>query len=172
MRKMTALLLASTLALGVGAANAADSTAAQAQNGTGNGNGMGMMHHQNQMMQKKGARHDGGMLAGIQLTPEQRQQIRDIRLQFRSAHPMHHNVDHFKQLHQLVASDKFDEAAARAQIEANNKTRNDAALARMKMENQIYNLLTPEQKTQVNQNFEKRVQLMLDRQGKMNQSQQ
>lgn len=54
--------------------------------------------------------------------------------------------DHFKEMHKLVASDKFDESAARAQIEANNKERNDMMLERMKMENKMYNVLTPEQK--------------------------
>ncbi|QPR27075.1 Spy/CpxP family protein refolding chaperone [Edwardsiella hoshinae] len=178
MRKLTAMILASTLALGVGAANAAETTAAPVANGNGNGNGMGMMHHpdmnhQNGMMQKKGNRHGGmGMLAGIQLTPEQRQQIRDIRQQFHKAHPMPQMMDNFKQMQQLITSDKFDEAAARAHIEANNKVRNDVAVERMKMEHQIYSLLTPAQKQQVNQNFEKRVQVMMERQGKLNQSQQ
>ncbi|AOV97074.1 ATP-independent periplasmic protein-refolding chaperone [Edwardsiella hoshinae] len=178
MRKLTAMILASTLALGVGAANAAETTTAPVANGNGNGNGMGMMHHpdmnhQNGMMQKKGNRHGGmGMLAGIQLTPEQRQQIRDIRQQFHKAHPMPQMMDNFKQMQQLITSDKFDEAAARAHIEANNKVRNDVAVERMKMEHQIYSLLTPAQKQQVNQNFEKRVQVMMERQGKLNQSQQ
>ncbi|WP_370555657.1 Spy/CpxP family protein refolding chaperone [Edwardsiella tarda] len=179
MRKLTAMIFASTLALGVGAANAADTAAAPVANGAGNGNGMGMMHHQdmnhqNGTMQKKGNRHAGGMgmLAGIQLTPEQRQQIRDIRQQFHKAHPMPQMMDNFKQMQQLITSETFDEAAARAHIEANNKARNDVAVERMKMEHQIYSLLTPAQKQQVNQNLEKRVQVMMERQGKMGQSQQ
>lgn len=164
MRKLTALMLASSLALGASMANAAETTAPAAPAATqDNATAPTMMHHQ---MGMKGP-HRGGMFEGLKLTDQQREQMKTIAKEFRSEHKKPMMGDHFKEMHKLVASDKFDESAARAQIEANNKERNDMMLERMKMENKMYNVLTPEQKKEFNQNFEKRIEKMQQRHAAM-----
>lgn len=68
MRKLTALFVASTLALGSASmAFAADTTAAPA---TADAAPMKMMHHKGE--------GKGGPFAGLNLTEQQRQQMRDI----------------------------------------------------------------------------------------------
>lgn len=167
MRKLTALMLASSLALGASMANAAETTATPtapaAPVATKADGAPMMMHHQ---MGKQGPRH-GGMFEGLKLTDQQREQMKTIAKEFRSEHKKPMMGDHFKDMHKLVASDKFDESAARAQIEANSKERNDMTLERMKMENKMYNVLTPEQKKEFNQNFEKRIEKMEQRHAAM-----
>ncbi|KID01404.1 LTXXQ motif protein family protein [Hafnia alvei] len=167
MRKLTALMLASSLALGASMANAAETTATPtapaAPVATKADGAPMMMHHQ---MGKQGPRH-GGMFEGLKLTDQQREQMKTIAKEFRSEHKKPMMRDHFKDMHKLVASDKFDESAARAQIEANSKERNDMMLERMKMENKMYNVLTPEQKKEFNQNFEKRIEKMEQRHAAM-----
>lgn len=167
MRKLTALMLASSLALGASMANAAETTATPTAPAApvatkADGTPM-MMHHQ---MGKQGPR-PGGMFEGLKLTDQQREQMKTIAKEFRSEHKKPMMGDHFKDMHKLVASDKFDESAARAQIEANSKERNDMMLERMKMENKMYNVLTPEQKKEFNQNFEKRIEKMEQRHAAM-----
>ncbi|WP_096387712.1 ATP-independent periplasmic protein-refolding chaperone Spy [Hafnia sp. CBA7124] len=164
MRKLTALMLASSLALGASMANAAETTATPTTPAApvatkADGGAPMMMHHQ---MGKQGPRH-GGMFEGLKLTDQQREQMKTIAKEFRSEHKKPMMGEHFKDMHKLVASDKFDESAARAQIEANSKERNDMMLERMKMENKMYNVLTPEQKKEFNQNFEKRIEKMEQR---------
>ena len=168
MRKLTALMLASSLALGASMANAAETTASAAPAPAPaatqwNATAPMMMHHQ---MGMKGP-HRGGMFEGLKLTDQQREQMQTIAKEFRAEHKKPMMGDHFKEMHKLVASDKFDESAARAQIEANNKERNDMMLERMKMENKMYNVLTPEQKKEFNQNFEKRIEKMQQRHAAM-----
>ena len=167
MRKLTALMLASSLALGASMANAAETTATPtapaAPVATKADGAPMMMHHQ---MGKQGPRH-GGMFEGLKLTDQQREQMKTIAKEFRSEHKKPMMGDHFKDMHKLVASDKFDESAARAQIEANSKERNAMMLERMKMENKMYNVLTPEQKKEFNQNFEKRIEKMEQRHAAM-----
>lgn len=167
MRKLTALMLASSLALGASMANAAETTATPttpaAPVATKADGAPMMMHHQ---MGKQGPRHVG-MFEGLKLTDQQREQMKTIAKEFRSEHKKPMMGEHFKDMHKLVASDKFDESAARAQIEANNKERNDMMLERMKMENKMYNVLTPEQKKEFNQNFEKRIEKMEQRHAAM-----
>ncbi|QJW53167.1 Periplasmic chaperone Spy [Serratia plymuthica] len=70
-------------------------------------------------------------------------------------------------LHNLVASDSFDEAKAKSQIDAISKAQSEHMLERAKAENKMYNLLTPEQKKQYNENYQKREQKMMDHMNKM-----
>ena len=152
MRKLTALALASTLAFGsVSLAFAADTTtaaAAPAEHG--------------KMLQHKGPRH-ADPFAGLNLTEQQRTQMRDLMKQEHAAHPRGEGKAHMEQLHTLVASDSFDEAKAKAEIDALTKARADQMLSRMRTENKMYNLLTPEQKKQFNENHQKRVEKMAER---------
>lgn len=158
MRKLTALFVASTLALGSASmAFAADTTAAPA---TADAAPMKMMHHKGEGKGK------GGPFAGLDLTEQQRQQMRDIMKE------SHQNrgagvKEERQALHNLVASDSFDEAKAKTQIDAIGKAQSEHMLERAKAENKMYNLLTPEQKKQYNENYQKHEQKMMDHMNKM-----
>ncbi|ANS45318.1 ATP-independent periplasmic protein-refolding chaperone Spy [Serratia inhibens] len=156
MRKLTALFVASTLALGSASmAFAADTTAAPA---TADAAPMKMMHHKGE--------GKGGPFAGLNLTEQQRQQMRDIMKE------SHQNrgagvKEERQALHNLVASDSFDEAKVKSQIDTISKAQSEHMLERAKAENKMYNLLTPEQKKQYNENYQKREQKMMDHMNKM-----
>lgn len=157
MRKLTALFVASTLALGsASAAFAADATTASATATAAAPTKM--MHH-------KGPGREGPF-AGLNLTKEQRQQMRDI---MKESHQKRGPgaKDERQALHSMVASESFDEAKAKAQIEAIGKVQSEHMLERAKAENKMYNLLTPEQKKQYNENYQKREQKMMEHMKKM-----
>lgn len=157
MRKLTALFVASSLVLGSAAtAFAADTTAAPAAAP------MKMMHHNGP--------GKGGPFAGLNLTEQQRQQMRDIMRESRQERGPGAK-DERQALHELVASDSFDEAKAKAQIDAIAKMQSEHMLARAKAENKMYNLLTPEQKKQYNENYQKREQKMMEHMNKMKEQQ-
>lgn len=157
MRKLTALFVASTLALGATsmafAADTATTTAAPAEGK--------MMHHKG----KPGMHHDM-MFKDLNLTDAQKQQVRDI---------MKSQLDQMKRppleerraMHDIIASDSFDKAKAEAQIDKMAEQHKAGMLARMETQNKIYNILTPEQKKQFNANFEKRLTERPAPEGKM-----
>ncbi|QPT12923.1 ATP-independent periplasmic protein-refolding chaperone [Serratia rubidaea] len=153
MRKLTALFVASTLALGSASMAFAADTATTA---TADSAPMKMMHHKGK----------GGPFAGLNLTEQQRQQMRDI---MKEAHQNRgHGMKEQRQaLHTLVASDSFDEAKAKAQIDTISKAQSERMLARAKAENKMYNLLTPEQKKQYNENYQKHEKKMMEHMNKM-----
>ncbi|MTH46864.1 ATP-independent periplasmic protein-refolding chaperone Spy [Intestinirhabdus alba] len=144
MRKLTALFVASTLALGAtGLAHAADTaTAAPAD-------AKPMMHHQG----KFGPHHDM-MFKGLNLTDAQKQQIRDI-MKAQRDDMKRPSVEERRAMHELIASDSFDKAKAEAQIAKMEEQHRAGMLKHMETQNKIYNILTPEQKKQFNANFEK-----------------
>lgn len=149
MKKLTALFVASTLALGAAnLAHAADTTSTTATDAAQSST---MHHHKGKM----GPRHDM-MFQGLNLTDAQKQQVRDI---------MKANRDQMKRppqeemraMHDLVASDSFDKAKAEAQIARMEEQHKSMMLSRLETQNKIYNISTPEQKKQFNANFEKRL---------------
>ena len=135
MRKLTALFIASTLALGSASAAFAADTTAPAPDAAP----MKMMHHKGE--------GKGGPFAGLNLTEQQRQQMRDIMKESHQKRGPGMKEER-QALHNLVASDSFDEAKAKAQIDAIGKAQSERMLERAKSENKMYNLLTPEQKKQ------------------------
>jgi periplasmic protein CpxP/Spy len=154
MRKLTTLFVASTLALGSASMAFAAETAAPATDATP----MKMMHHNGP--------GKGGPFAGLNLTDQQRQQMRDIMKE------SHQNrgpgaKEERQALHNMIASDSFDETKAKAQIDTISKAQSERMLERAKAENKMYNLLTPEQKKQYNENYQKREQKMMDHMNKM-----
>ena len=155
MKKLTSLIIASTLALGAAnLAHAADTTATTTDAAP-------MMHHKG----KPGMHHDM-MFKGLNLTDAQKTQIRDIMKEQRSS--MHRpSQDERRAMHNLIASDTFDKAKAEEMVnkmEAQHKT---MAVSRMETQNKIYNILTPDQKKQFNANFEKRLTERHAPEGKM-----
>ncbi|MEB8212555.1 ATP-independent periplasmic protein-refolding chaperone Spy [Raoultella ornithinolytica] len=155
MKKITALFVASTLALGAAnLAHAADTTAAQPESKP-------MMHHKGM----HGGQHEM-MFKGLNLTDAQKQQIRDI-MKGQRENMKRPSLDERRAMHELIASDTFDKAKAEAQIDKMEAQHKAMALSRMETQNKIYNILTAEQKKQFNANFEKHLTDRKAPEGKM-----
>lgn len=157
MRKLSTLIVASTLALGAAnIAYAAD---------TGMMDGMkddaGMMHHKG----GRGQMHEG-MLKNLKLTDEQKQQIREIIQQQRQSLQAS-SLNNRRAMHDLVTAEKFDPAQAQALIDKKVEENKARMLSHLQTQNKIYNILTPEQKKQFNENFEKRLTEHPSKPGKM-----
>lgn len=157
MRKLTALFVASTLALG--AANLAH--AADATTTTATTTDAPMMHHKG----PRGGHHDM-MFKNLNLTDAQKQQVRDI-MKGQRENMKRPSVDERREMHSLVTSDSFDKAKAEAQINKMEQQHKSMMLSRLETQNKIYNILTPEQKKQFNANFEKRLTERPKHEGKM-----
>ncbi|EHO3311693.1 ATP-independent periplasmic protein-refolding chaperone [Salmonella enterica] len=156
MRKLTALFVASTLAMGAAnLAHAAETTTAAPADAKP------MMQHKG----KFGPHHDM-MFKNLNLTDAQKQQIRDIMKAQREQmkRPL---LQERRAMHDIIASDTFDKAKAEAQITKMEAQRKANMLAHMETQNKIYNVLTPEQKKQYNANFEKRLTERPAQEGKM-----
>ncbi|EAR2736169.1 ATP-independent periplasmic protein-refolding chaperone [Salmonella enterica] len=156
MRKLTALFVASTLAMGAAnLAHAAETTTAAPADAKP------MMQHKG----KFGPHHDM-MFKNLNLTDAQKQQIRDIMKAQREQmkRPL---LEERRAMHDIIASDTFDKAKAEAQITKMEAQRKANMLAHMETQNKIYNVLTPDQKKQYNANFEKRLTERPAQEGKM-----
>jgi len=157
MRKLTALFVASTLALGATsaafAADTATTTAAPTESK--------MMHHKG----KPGMHHDM-MFKDLNLTDAQKTQIRDIMKSQRDQ-MKRPPVEERRAMHDIIASDSFDKAKAQAQVDKMAEQNKVRMLAHMETQNKIYNILTPEQKKQFDANFEKRLTERSAPEGKM-----
>ncbi|EBD0955062.1 ATP-independent periplasmic protein-refolding chaperone [Salmonella enterica] len=156
MRKLTALFVASTLAMGAAnLAHAAETTTAAPADAKP------MMQHKG----KFGPHHDM-MFKNLNLTDAQKQQIRDIMKAQREQmkRPL---LEERRAMHDIIASDTFDKAKAEAQITKMEAQRKANMLAHMETQSKIYNVLTPEQKKQYNANFEKRLTERPAQEGKM-----
>ena len=143
MRKLTALFVASTLALGAAnLAHAADTTTAAPADAKP------MMHHKG-----KFGPHQDMMFKDLNLTDAQKQQIREI-MKGQRDQMKRPPLEERRAMHDIIASDTFDKVKAEM-------------LAHMETQNKIYNILTPEQKKQFNANFEKRLTERPAAKGKM-----
>ncbi|HAK2173215.1 ATP-independent periplasmic protein-refolding chaperone Spy [Salmonella sp. 741265066_PST] len=156
MRKLTALFVASTLAMGAAnLAHAAETTTAAPADAKP------MMQHKG----KFGPHHDM-MFKNLNLTDVQKQQIRDI-IKAQREQMKRPPLEERRAMHDIIASDTFDKAKAEAQITKMEAQRKANMLAHMETQNKIYNVLTPEQKKQYNANFEKRLTERPAQEGKM-----
>ncbi|EEH5175518.1 ATP-independent periplasmic protein-refolding chaperone [Salmonella enterica] len=156
MRKLTALFVASTLAMGAAnLAHAAETTTAAPADAKP------MMQHKG----KFGPHHDM-MFKNLNLTDAQKQQIRDI-IKAQREQMKRPLLEEHRAMHDIIASDTFDKAKAEAQITKMEAQRKANMLAHMETQNKIYNVLTPEQKKQYNANFEKRLTERPAQEGKM-----
>ncbi len=157
MRKLTALFVASTLALGATsaafAADTATTTAAPTESK--------MMHHKG-----KPGMHQDMMFKDLNLTDAQKQQIRDI-MKAQREQMKRPSQDERRAMHDIIASSSFDKAKAQAQVDKMAEQNKVRMLAHMETQNKIYNILTPEQKKQFDANFEKRLTEHSAREGKM-----
>ncbi|EDC1979234.1 ATP-independent periplasmic protein-refolding chaperone [Salmonella enterica] len=156
MRKLTALFVASTLAMGAAnLAHAAETTTAAPADAKP------MMQHKG----KFGPHHDM-MFKNLNLTDAQKQQIRDI-MRAQREQMKRPPLEERRAMHDIIASDTFDKAKAEAQITKMEAQRKANMLAHMETQNKIYNVLTPAQKKQYNANFEKRLTERPAQEGKM-----
>lgn len=158
MRKLTALFVASTLALGATSAAFAADTATTTTAAPAEGK---MMHHKG----KPGMHHDM-MFKDLNLTDAQKEQIRDI-MKSQREQMKRPPVEERRAMHDIIASDAFDKAKAEAQVDKMAEQHKARMLAHMETQNKIYNILTPEQKKQFNANFEKRLTERSAAKGKM-----
>lgn len=140
MRKLTAFALATTMMLGtVQLASAADTAAESAK-----------MHHH----PKHGPMMDQ-MFKGLDLTTAQREQMRDIARDAMK-NMKKPSADEHKQLHDVIAADNFDSSKAQTLVTSMTQAQNERMLARLEMQNKMYNVLTPTQKQEFNKKFEER----------------
>lgn len=153
MRKLTTVLAASSLVFAISLAQADETKTVSAM---GDNSKPMMKHHRGN---KGDDKRSNDAFADIQLTGAQRQQMAALKQQLHATFPNRAQMEkQYASVHNFMVSDKFDEAAVRAQLDANSKINNEVMLRRIKIRNQMYNLLTPEQKKQFNANYEKRMQ--------------
>ncbi|NDJ55525.1 cell-envelope stress modulator CpxP [Enterobacteriaceae bacterium 4M9] len=89
------------------------------------------------------------MFDGISLTEQQRQQMRDLmQLARHNQSPV--NVSELETMHRLVTSEKFDEKAVRTQAEKMAQEQVARQVEMAKVRNQMFQLLTPEQRAVLN----------------------
>ncbi len=96
------------------------------------------------------------MFEGVKLTEHQRQQMRDLVSQARLDIPRI-NVSEMERLHELVTAETFDEPAVRAQTEKMAQQLVIRQVEMAKVRNQMYNLLTPEQRQILTQKHQQRL---------------
>jgi protein CpxP len=109
------------------------------------------------------------MFEGVRLTEHQRQQMRDLMSQRQLEIP-NINVNDLEKLHKLIIAETFDESAVRVQTEklAQQYVIRQVAIARV--QNQMYNLLTPEQRQILNQKHQQRLSEIELQMSEMNQT--
>ncbi len=125
--------------------------------------GQGGHHGQGYHQEKRG--HHGGdvrkMLRGLDLTAEQKTQIQAL---IEAAHVDKPKRDmakmeaHMAARHALMTQPTFDEAAAREMIRERQANMADRALARMKLQHDIIQVLTDEQKAKLAERHAERME--------------
>ncbi|MDR0807195.1 MAG: Spy/CpxP family protein refolding chaperone [Enterobacteriaceae bacterium] len=101
-----------------------------------------------------------GLFDSLDLTAQQRQQMRDLIRQDHHDTMPKLSLNNMDEMHKLVTADQFDENAARAQAEKLAKAQVERQIALAKINHQFYSLLTPEQKIAFNQNHSERMAMM------------
>lgn len=130
MRKVIAAVIASTLALGSLASQAADLP-------------ISVSWHQDEDLIKRSS-VQSRMFDGINLTEQQRQQMRDLMQRARHDSPPV-NISEMETMHSLVTAENFDETAVKALTEKMAQEHVSRQVEMAKVRNQMYHLLTPEQ---------------------------
>ncbi|HFQ8228211.1 TPA: cell-envelope stress modulator CpxP [Citrobacter freundii] len=101
------------------------------------------------------------MFDGISLTEHQRQQMRDLMQQARHEQPPV-NVSEMETMHRLIIAEKFDETAVRAQAEKMAQAQVARQVEMARVRNQMYRLLTPEQQAVLNEKHQQRMEQLRD----------
>ncbi|GAA0551480.1 hypothetical protein GCM10009098_18900 [Rheinheimera aquimaris] len=123
----------------------------------------------------RAARHDGAhherhlpmkrMLAGLDLTDNQREQIKQLMQQQREAFKREgrDNAAHL-QLQALLIAEQFDESAARQLLEQQQQRAVEKRLTMLKLQHQVLQVLTEEQRQQLAEKHQHWQQKKLQRQ--------
>lgn len=106
--------------------------------------------------------HDKGgmhkMLRKLDLTDAQKAEVKLIvekyKAQAGERPTKEQRAEHKAQMLSIVTSANFDEAAAQAMIEQKQQAHQQTALKMLKMQNEIYQILTPEQQEKFAKRFE------------------
>jgi protein CpxP len=86
---------------------------------------------------------------GLDLTDAQKEQMKNLKEQYRSALVKGDSKAEMLQLKALVQADQFDEAAVRALFEAKQKDRLEQDVAMAKLQYELHQVLTAEQKAKL-----------------------
>ncbi|MEZ3501062.1 cell-envelope stress modulator CpxP [Pantoea sp. KPR_PJ] len=144
MRTVTAVVLASAMVLNHASAGEADTTT------------IDDMHHGGLTTGSMTQNPQSHMFDGIELTEEQRQQMRDLMQQARHKRaPV--SVEDIENMHGMITADKFNEAAIRAQAEKIAQAQIEQHVEMARIRNQMYHLLTPAQQATLQKNYERRL---------------
>ena len=145
MRNLTVIVIASAMVLSHASAVAAETTAIEEMHQNG-GLTTGSMTQNPQ----------SHMFDGIELTEQQRQQMRDLMQQARHERPVL-SVQDIETMHDLVTADKFNESAIRQLAEKQARAQVDLQVEMARVRNQMYHLLTPVQQAALKKNHERRL---------------
>ncbi|MEC5343388.1 cell-envelope stress modulator CpxP [Brenneria populi] len=118
---------------------------------------VGGWHHDDSATKPFSGQH--GMFDGVKLSEQQRQQMRDLMHQGRQGVP-EFNAEDIESMHKLVIANQFDEAAARVQITKMMQVQIERQVQMTRIRNQMYNLLTAEQKSVLEQKHRQRMKEM------------
>ncbi|MEJ4047304.1 cell-envelope stress modulator CpxP [Erwinia sp. SLM-02] len=144
MRRVTAVVVVQALVLSLSTAWAADATTNDE------------MHHNDGAGSTLRLVPQNHMFDGINLTEQQRQQLRDLMQQARhDRSPI--SINDLEQLHELIIADKFDQAAYEAQVEKIAQAEVGRQVEMARVRNQMYHLLTPQQQAVLEQKHQQRI---------------
>ncbi len=144
MRTVTAVVIASAMVLNHASAGVADTTT------------IDEMHHGGLTTGSMTQNPQSHMFDGIELTEEQRQQMRDLMTQARHERsPV--SIGDIENMHDLITADTFNEAAIRAQAEKIAQAQIEQHVEMARIRNKMYHLLTPAQQAALQKNYERRL---------------
>ncbi|ACT08830.1 putative stress resistance protein [Dickeya chrysanthemi Ech1591] len=103
-----------------------------------------------------------GIFDGVRLSEHQRQQMRDLMRQVRHEQPAY-DANDVEMMHQLITAEKFDAPAVQAQVAKMVQAQIARQVEMVRVSNQMYNMLTPEQKSVLNQKHEQAMQTVRQR---------
>jgi periplasmic protein CpxP/Spy len=116
----------------------------------------------------------GFMLHSLDLTDAQKTQAKQIMTNEKATFKplMQQMRQNRLQERQIIEAANFDQAQASALAAQQSQTMTQLTVERMKMESQIYQILTPDQKTKLNTMLDKRTQRFQQHQQQQNDQQQ
>ncbi|WJV53770.1 cell-envelope stress modulator CpxP [Pectobacteriaceae bacterium CE90] len=159
MRRVATLSLASLLMLGSGIIVTAAAESLP----------MGDWHYDESAM--KCDQSQQSMFDGVTLTEHQRQQMRDLMQQVRHGTPSY-DVGDMEDMHRLVVAKNFDTSAVKALVSKMVHMQIARRVEIARVCNQMYNLLTPEQKETLDQEHQQYMQKIQQQMSMMNQNAQ
>lgn len=96
-------------------------------------------------------------LKGLDLTDAQKEQVKTLMKQARASMPAKADMQaQHEQLKTLIQAENFDEAAVRTALQSQQSQRLEAEVSRSRLQHDIYQLLTAEQKAKLAEREQKR----------------